>query len=164
MRALVISRLKGGVGKTFLPKHLGWFLADREGQRVACIDLDPQGRSTRRIAAEHRIGFAADLFDPDARIAIAPGPGLEVFAADVRGFLLRFGELRAHFDPCIIDTGHKRDEFSSSALAAADVIIAPGRIAEDSIECAKMLLAALGMAEIPRARRKLGFPALCRRW
>jgi chromosome partitioning protein len=47
--------------------------------------------------------------------------------------------LRSHFDLCVIDTGPKWDELTLSALAVADAVIAPVQVAEDSVECAKML-------------------------
>jgi chromosome partitioning protein len=54
MRTIVISLLKGGVGKTFLATHLAWYLAEAAGRRVVFVDLDPQGSSSRRLAASGR--------------------------------------------------------------------------------------------------------------
>src|SRR3546814_5018274 len=68
MKTIVVSLLKGGVGKTFLATHLAWYLAEQGGNRVAFLDLDPQGSSTRRLASERTGWFAADLFDPEARL------------------------------------------------------------------------------------------------
>ncbi len=171
MRTLVVSLLKGGVGKTFLATHLAWFLAEQAGRRVAFIDLDPQGSSTRRLAIERQGGFAADLFDPEARLGPPDAPGLTVFAADarlqmikaaqdVRDFLGRYRTLCGHFDHCVIDTGPKWDELTLSAMAVADAVIAPVQVAEDSIECAKMLLTALKKAEGARGGRKVEFLGL----
>src|SRR3546814_9257374 len=50
MKTIVVSLLKGGVGKTFLATHLAWYLSEQGGNRVAFLDLDPQGSSTRRLA------------------------------------------------------------------------------------------------------------------
>ena len=69
MKTIVVSLLKGGVGKTFLATHLAWYLAEAAGRRVVFVDLDPQGSSTRRLAGERQGGFAADLFDPSAALA-----------------------------------------------------------------------------------------------
>src|SRR3546814_17322244 len=66
MKTIVVSLLKGGVGKTFLATHLAWYLAEPPERRVAFVDLDPQGSSTRRLGAERQGGFSADLFDPAA--------------------------------------------------------------------------------------------------
>ena len=171
MKTIVVSLLKGGVGKTFLATHLAWYLAEQGGNRVAFLDLDPQGSSTRRLASERTGWFSADLFDPEARLELTDAPGITVFAADprlqmvkavadVRDFLSRFPALAAHFDHCVIDTGPKWDELTLSAMAVADAVIAPVQVAEDSIECAKMLLTALKKAEGARGGRKVDFLGL----
>ncbi len=171
MKTIVVSLLKGGVGKTFLATHLAWYLAEPPERRVAFVDLDPQGSSTRRLGGEREGGCAADLFDPAAALAADGQVGLTVLAADprlqmikaaqdVRDFIGRFPALRPHFDYCVIDTGPKWDELTLSALAVADAVIAPVQVAEDSVECAKMLLTALRKAEAARAGRKIAFLGL----
>ena len=60
MKTIVVSLLKGGVGKTFLATHLAWYLAEPPERRVAFVDLDPQGSSTRRLGSERQGGFAAE--------------------------------------------------------------------------------------------------------
>ena len=171
MKTIVISLLKGGVGKTFLATHLAWHLAEQNGNRVAFLDLDPQGSSTRRLANERAGWFSADLFDPEATLDLADAPGITVFAADsrlqmikaaddVRDFIGRFPALRHHFDYCVVDTGPKWYELTLSAMAVADAVIAPVQVAEDSIECAKMLLTALKKAESARGGRKVNFLGL----
>lgn len=171
MRTIAVSLLKGGVGKTFLATHLAWYLAEAAGRRVVFVDLDPQGSSSRRLAGERPGGFAADLFDPSAALAADGQVGLTLLAADqrlqmikaaqdVRDFLGRFPALAPHFDLCVIDTGPKWDELTLSALAVADAVIAPVQVAEDSVECAKMLLTALRKAEAARAGRKIDFLGL----
>jgi chromosome partitioning protein len=171
MKTIVVSLLKGGVGKTFLATHLAWYLAEPSGRRVAFVDLDPQGSSTRRMSAERQGGFAADLFDPTAALHADGQAGVTVLAADsrlqmikaaqdVRDFIGRFPALRPHFDYCVIDTGPKWDELTLSAMAVADAVIAPVQVAEDSVECAKMLLTALRKAEAARGGRKIAFLGL----
>lgn len=171
MKTIVVSLLKGGVGKTFLATHLAWYLAEPSGRRIGFMDLDPQGSSTRRMSAERQGGFAADLFDPAAPIGVDGHAGLTVLAADlrlqmvkaaqdVRDFIGRFPALKPHFDYCVIDTGPKWDELTLSAMAVADAVIAPVQVAEDSVECAKMLLTALRQAEAARAGRKIAFLGL----
>ena len=171
MKTIVISLLKGGVGKTFLATHLAWYLAEQPGRRVAFIDLDPQGSSTRRLARERTGWFSADLFDPEEKLVIDDAPGITVFGADprlqmvkaaqdVHDFIRRFQGLAAHFDYCVIDTGPKWDELTLSAVVVADAAIAPVQVAEDSIECAKMLLTALKKAEAARGGRKVNFLGL----
>ena len=131
MKTIVVSLLKGGVGKTFLATHLAWYLAEPPERRVAFVDLDPQGSSTRRLGAERQGGFAADLFDPAATLCADGQAGLTVLGADprlqmvkaaqdVRDFIGRFPALRPHFDYCVIDTGPKWDELTLSAMAVAD--------------------------------------------
>lgn len=171
VKTIVISLLKGGVGKTFFATHLAWYLAEQEGRRVAFLDLDPQGSSTRRLANERTGLFSADLFDPEAKLAVGDTAGITVFGADsrlqmikaaedVRDFIVRFRALPEHFDYCVIDTGPKWDELTLSAMAVADEVIAPVQVAEDSIECAKMLLTALKKAEAARGGRKVNFLGL----
>jgi len=171
MRTIVVSLLKGGVGKTFLATHLGWYLAEAPGRRVVFIDLDPQGSSSRRLSGSLAGGRAADLFDPAAPLMADGAVGLTLLAADprlqmvkaaqdVRDFIARFPALAPHFDYCVIDTGPKWDELTLSAMAVADAVIAPVQVAEDSVECAKMLLTALRKAEAARAGRKLAFLGL----
>src|SRR3546814_11521112 len=89
MKTIVVSLLKGGVGKTFLATHLAWYLSEQGGNRVAFLDLDPQGSSTRRLASERTGWFSADLFDPEARLDLTDGPGITVFAADSRLQMVR---------------------------------------------------------------------------
>lgn len=171
MKTIVVSLLKGGVGKTFLATHLAWYLAEPPERRVAFVDLDPQGSSTRRLGGERQGGFSADLFDPAAALSADGQAGLTVLGADprlqmvkaaqdVRDFIGRFPALRPHFDYCVIDTGPKWDELTLSAMAVADAVIAPVQVAEDSVECAKMLLTALRKAEAARAGRKIAFLGL----
>ncbi|SEJ80685.1 chromosome partitioning protein [Sphingobium sp. AP50] len=171
MKTIVISLLKGGVGKTFFATHLAWYLAEPEGRRIAFIDLDPQGSSTRRLAKELTGLLSADLFDPEAAMDIDSKPGITVFGADqrlqmvkaaedVRDFIVGFPKLEGHFDYCVIDTGPKWDELTLSAMAVADEVIAPVQVAEDSLECAKMLLTALKKAEGARGGRKVNFLGL----
>ncbi|MFD1960183.1 ParA family protein [Novosphingobium panipatense] len=175
MKTIVVSLLKGGVGKTFLASHLAWYLAEPPERRVAFVDLDPQGSSTRRLGAERQGGFSADLFDPAAALCADGQAGLTVLGADprlqmvkaaqdVRDFIGRFPALRPHFDYCVIDTGPKWDELTLSAMAVADAVIAPVQVAEDLVECAKMLLTALRKAEAARAGRKIAFLGLLPRW
>jgi chromosome partitioning protein len=171
MKTIVVSLLKGGVGKTFLATHLAWYLAEAPGRRVVFIDLDPQGSSSRRLAGVRSGGFSADLFDPAAPFAADGQTGLTLLAADqrlqmvkaaqdVRDFLARFPALAPSFDLCVVDTGPKWDELTLSALAVADAVIAPVQVAEDSVECAKMLLTALRKAEAARSGRKIDFLGL----
>jgi|GEM_PF-1135769 chromosome partitioning protein len=171
VKTIVISLLKGGVGKTFFATHLAWYLAEQAGRRVAFLDLDPQGSSTRRLAKERTGLFSADLFDPDEKLVLEDAPGITVFGADprlqmvkaaqdVHDFIVRFRGLSAHFDYCVIDTGPKWDELTLSAMAVADEVIAPVQVAEDSLECAKMLLTALKKAEAARGGRKVNFLGL----
>src|SRR3546814_19218626 len=111
MKTIVVSLLKGGVGKTFLATHLAWYLSEQGGNRVAFLDLYPQGSSTRRLASERTGWFSADLFDREGRLDLTDGPGITVFAARwrlpmikadavVRDFLGRFTALGSHFDLC----------------------------------------------------------------
>ncbi len=171
VKTIVISLLKGGVGKTFLATHLAWYLAEKEGCRVAFIDLDPQGSSTRRLAKERTGWFSADLFDPEEKLVLEDAPGITVFGADprlqmvkaaedVHDFIVRFRGLPEHFDFCVIDTGPKWDELTLSAMAVADEVIAPVQVAEDSVMCAQMLLTALKKAEAARGGRKVNFLGL----
>src|SRR3546814_20980032 len=80
MKTIVVSLLKGGVGKTFLATHLAWYLSEHGGNRVAFLDLDPHGSSPRRLASERTGWFSADMFDPEARLELTEARGSTVFA------------------------------------------------------------------------------------
>ena len=54
MKTIVVSLLKGGVGKTSLVYHLAWMFADM-GKRVIAADLDPQANLTAAFLEDDEI-------------------------------------------------------------------------------------------------------------
>src|SRR3546814_16151857 len=103
--------------------------------------LPPRSTRTATLLPYTTLFRSITVFAADSRLQMVKA------AADVRDFLGRFPALGAHFDHCVIDTGPKWDELTLSAMAVADAVIAPVQVAENLIECAKMLLTALKKAE-----------------
>ena len=59
MKTIVVSLLKGGVGKTFLATHLAWYLAEPPERRVAFVDALPKtvtGKIQRRKLRDTEYG------------------------------------------------------------------------------------------------------------
>ena len=80
MRSVALANQKGGVGKTTTAVHLAHGLA-MAGQRVALLDLDPQGNASLAVQnMSHEAGQAEEgalaLMRPLAeRLWILPSPG-----------------------------------------------------------------------------------------
>ena len=59
MKTLAVFNQKGGVGKTSLSFHLGWYLSEI-GRRTLLVDLDPQGNLSSLFGVDSC--QAADIF------------------------------------------------------------------------------------------------------
>jgi chromosome partitioning protein len=143
-----LAILKGGSGKTTTSADLAAALVGM-GRRVLAIDLDQQGNLTKRlgvtedtelsaVAADVLVGEASAL---EAAVPSPSVPGVSVLVGsqdlaslDQRPEIITslrdyLPELVDHWDDVVIDTPPALGLLTLSALAAADVVIAP-------VECA----------------------------
>lgn len=108
MRTIAIISQKGGSGKTTLAVHLA-VCAERNGQRTALIDLDPQGSAA---------GWSArrDTEGPDV---------VKATTAQLAALLAHASEGGA--DLVIIDTAPHSDSAAAIAAQSADMVLIPCR-------------------------------------
>lgn len=108
MRTIAIISQKGGSGKTTLAVHLA-VCAERNGQRTALIDLDPQGSA---------VGWSSrrDSEGPDV---------VKATPAQLAGLLTTAREGGA--DLIIIDTAPHSDSAAAIAAQSADIVLIPCR-------------------------------------
>jgi len=64
-KRIIISNLKGGVGKTMSAFQLAGFLSGR-GYKTLCIDCDPQGNLTRAFLPKRIVPGVFEWFDGKA--------------------------------------------------------------------------------------------------
>ncbi len=157
MRIISIFNQKGGVGKTSLAFHLGWYLSEI-GQRTLLVDLDPQGNLSSLFGGQGC--SAANLFTktgPDALQTIeitcktptntgtrafsliTADESLQPLEATTNGLAgltrlrkaLRSAEGR--WDSVVIDCPPSLGGFSANAIVAADEVIVPCTLRQFSI-------------------------------
>ena len=151
MKTLVVMNEKGGVGKTTLAAHAGWYFAERH--RTLVIDLDQQANLTATLGA-HLAGVdSVALFAEVA--AVAPIGSLTatrstrdllgVEGADracIETFRNSLASMANEYDICIIDTPPALTNRTFAALLAADAVLAPVGLNDYSLQ---------GVAELLRA-------------
>ncbi len=137
-RAVVVSSGKGGVGKTNLAVNLAIALA-RSGQRVGLLDADlglanidivlgvtPTYNLSHVIAGHKSLGEIA-LRGPEGVILYAGGSGVQELANlspwRVDHFIRSLGELDAHLDLLLIDTGAGLSHTVTAFLLAVPEVI-----------------------------------------
>ena len=157
MRIISIFNQKGGVGKTSLAFHLGWYLSEI-GHRTLLVDLDPQGNLSSLFGGQGC--SAANLFTrsgPDALQTleitrntptstgtrafslITADESLQPLEATTNGLAgltklrkaLRSAEGR--WDSVVIDCPPSLGGFSANAIVAADEVIVPCTLRQFSI-------------------------------
>jgi chromosome partitioning protein len=157
LRILSIFNQKGGVGKTSLAFHLGWYLSEI-GHRTLLIDLDPQGNLSSLFGAAGC--SAANLFTRTGADAlqtveitrntptstgtrsfslITADESLQPLEATTNGLAgltklrkaLRSAEGR--WDSVVIDCPPSLGGFSANAIVAADDVIVPCTLRQFSI-------------------------------
>lgn len=151
MKTLVVMNEKGGVGKTNVVAHAGWYFAERH--RTLVIDLDQQANLTSTLAAHLSPVESVELFGAPTRV---PSLGELTVTRSTRDLLGVEGVDRAcievfrdsvaamadAYDICIIDTPPALTNRTFGALLAADAVLAPIGINDYSIA---------GIAELLRA-------------
>lgn len=157
MRIISIFNQKGGVGKTSLAFHLGWYLSEI-GRRTLMVDLDPQGNLSSLFGVQGC--SAANLFTRTGPEALQPvevtrntptSTGVRAFSlitadeslqpleATTNGLAgltklrkaLRSSEGR--WDSVVIDCPPSLGGFSANAIVAADDVIVPCTLRQFSI-------------------------------
>jgi len=162
MKVAVVTNQKGGVGKTTVARHLGFFGVDA-GYRTCVIDLDVQGNltTTCKNLAEaggqpfpdtwrdhHNFLTASRLFSDDVSgqpVKVADGfycvpadPGIVGVERSDLDSVIAAGQaqirrLSHDFDVCIVDTGPAVSNLLIVGLAIADFAIAPCKPDRDAI-------------------------------
>lgn len=157
MRIISIFNQKGGVGKTSLAFHLGWYLSEI-GHRTLLVDLDPQGNLSSLFGGQGC--SAAGLFTRTGPDALQPvevsrntptSTGVRTFSlitadeslqpleATTNGLagLTRLRKaLRScegRWDSVVIDCPPSLGGFSANAIVAADEVIVPCTLRQFSI-------------------------------
>jgi chromosome partitioning protein len=151
IKTLVVMNEKGGVGKTTLVAHAGWYFA--ETHRTLVIDLDQQANLTKTLDAHLAASDSLDLF---AEVTSVPSIGALTVTRATRDLLGVEGVDRAcietfrssleamasDYDVCVIDTPPALTNRTFAALLAADAVLAPIGINDYSLQ---------GVAELLRA-------------
>lgn len=149
MSTVAVSNQKGGVGKSTLAVLLAYWLVDKQGQRVAVLDLDNQC-NTSKVLAKYDCGIQTPaLFEPapvaigaDTSEALMLFPGsktladLERHKPEVMFPALRehVTALKRHFDAIVIDTPPNLGLRMGAALFAADYVLCPIELEDFSLD------------------------------
>ena len=151
MKTLVVMNEKGGVGKTNIVAHAGWYFAERYWTLL--VDLDQQANLTMTLGAHLSTVESVELF---AEVTTVPDVGPLTVTRSTRDLLGVEGVDRAcievfrdslkamsdSYDICIIDTPPALTNRTFGALLAADAVLAPIGINDYSLA---------GIAELLRA-------------
>lgn len=151
MKTLVVMNEKGGVGKTNLVAHGGWYFMER--LRTLVVDLDQQANLTTTLATHLAAVDSVELF---AQATSVPSVGALTVTRSTRDLLGVEGAARScietfrdsldsmseDYDVCVIDTPPALTNRTFGALLAADAVLAPIGINDYSIQ---------GVAELLRA-------------
>ncbi|MBP2300927.1 ParA family protein [Azospirillum picis] len=156
MKTLVVMNEKGGVGKTTIAVHAGWYFAERLPTLV--IDLDQQANLSATLAAHLAAVDSVALFAEPTRV---PATGRLTVAGSTRALLGvesvdrgcietfrdSLAAMAGDYAVCVIDTPPALSNRSFGALLAADAVLAPIGINDYSIQgVAELLRAIKGVA------------------
>ncbi|MAM75871.1 MAG: chromosome partitioning protein ParA [Tistrella sp.] len=151
MKTLTVMNEKGGVGKTNIVAHGGWYFAERF--RTLVIDLDQQANLTATLGAHLARTSSVNLFADVAKVEPV-GPltvtrstrellGIEgADRACIETFRDNLASMADDYDVCVIDTPPALTNRTFGALLAADAVLAPIGINDYSLQ---------GVAELIRA-------------
>jgi chromosome partitioning protein len=142
MKTLVVMNEKGGVGKTNLACHAGWYFAER--YRTLVVDLDQQANLSMTLKGYLSDVESVELFGEPTKVP-SVGPLtvakstrelLGVEGADrscIQVFRSSITELAEDYDVCVIDTPPSLATRTFASLLAADAVLAPIGINDYSI-------------------------------
>ena len=142
MKTLVVMNEKGGVGKTNIVAHAGWYFAEK--YRTLVIDLDQQANLTTTLAANLSSVESVSLFSEETKIP-SVGPmtvtqatrqllGVEkIDRSCIEMFRDNLHAIDDDYDICIIDTPPQLANRTYAGLLAADAVLAPMGINSYSI-------------------------------
>ena len=134
MKTLVVMNEKGGVGKTNIVAHAGWYFG--ETYRTLVIDLDQQANLTSTLAANLSRVESVALFDTKTKV---PSVGTLTVAKSTRALLNvekaerecietfrdSLAAMADDYDVCIIDTPPQLANRTFAGLLSADAVLAP---------------------------------------
>jgi chromosome partitioning protein len=152
VKTLVVMNEKGGVGKTNIVCHAGWYFAEK--YRTLVIDLDQQANLTTTLAANLSKVESVALFSQETKV---PSVGSLTVAKSTRKLLAIESTNRAcievfrdsltamedDYDICIIDTPPQLANRTYAGLLSADAVLAPLGINSYSIAGITELLKAI---------------------
>lgn len=151
MKTLVVMNEKGGVGKTNLVAHAGWYFSERN--RTLVIDLDQQANLSSTLQ-HHAETESVELFEPDTRVEAVGALTVTKATRDLMGveraersvievFRDNLKAMKDDYDVCIIDTPPALGTRTYAGLLAADAVLAPVGINDYSIAGITELLRAI---------------------
>lgn len=152
MKTLVVMNEKGGVGKTNIVAHAGWYFAER--YRTLVVDLDQQANLTMTLGAHLSKVESVELFAEPTKV---PASGALTVTRSTRDLLGVEGVDRAcietfrdslagmkdDYDICIIDTPPALTNRTFGGLLASDAVLAPIGINDYSLAGITELLRAI---------------------
>lgn len=140
MKTIVITNLKGGVGKTTSAVNLGYSMVTL-GKRVLLVDADPQSNLTPFFVKSH--GYSGRTIQEVFRspekirniIARTKYENIDIIkgsvklkeadASDEKALGAALSQVRQEYDICVIDTRPAVEAVTRSALLAGDVFLTP---------------------------------------
>jgi len=152
MKVLTVMNEKGGVGKTNIVAHGGWYFADYF--RTLVIDLDQQANLTTTMSADLGNTDSVELFSEvkrvepigDLTVTRATRELLSIDSANpeiIETFRNSLSAMSDDYDICIIDTPSALANRTYGALLVADAVIIPIGINNYSVAGIEELLRAM---------------------
>lgn len=152
MKTLVVMNEKGGVGKTNVACHAGWYFAER--YRTLVIDLDQQANLSMTLKRYIGDVESVELFAEPTKV---PSKGSLTVAKSTRALLGVEGGDRScietfrqsvagmadDYDVCVIDTPPSLATRTFASLLSADAVLAPIGINDYSLAGITELLKAI---------------------